>query len=100
MALTAEERQRYSRDLAEYTMRQFSAARKTLDNHKAAAAKLPAVHAARDGSMSLRKGLYERDTPDAHQSLTRPPQDNHTTCNPSPHTKNPFRHDPLAPASA
>ncbi|KAK7000715.1 hypothetical protein R3P38DRAFT_1833194 [Favolaschia claudopus] len=56
MALTAEERQRYSRELAEYTMRQFSAARKTLDNHKAAAAKLPAVHAARDGSMSPRKG--------------------------------------------
>ncbi|KAJ7661686.1 hypothetical protein B0H17DRAFT_1212235 [Mycena rosella] len=52
MALTAEERERYSRELAEYTMRQFSAARKTLDNHKAAAAKLPALHASRDGSLA------------------------------------------------
>jgi hypothetical protein len=56
MALTAEERERYSRELAEYTMRQFAAARKTLDSHKAAAAKLPALHAARDGTMSGRKG--------------------------------------------
>jgi len=56
MALTAEERQRYSRELAEYTMRQFAAARRTLDNHKAAAAKLPALHASRDGTMAGRKG--------------------------------------------
>ncbi|KAJ7761056.1 hypothetical protein B0H16DRAFT_1719752 [Mycena metata] len=54
-ALTAEERERYSRELAEYTMRQFAAARKTLDSHKLAAAKLPALHAARDGSLAGRK---------------------------------------------
>jgi hypothetical protein len=60
MSLTAEERRRYSRELAEYTMRQFAAARKTLDNHKAAAAKLPALHAARDGSIPGHKGLYDQ----------------------------------------
>ncbi|KAJ6594408.1 hypothetical protein B0H19DRAFT_1247082 [Mycena capillaripes] len=59
MALTAAERERYSRELAEYTFRQFSAARKTLDNHKAAAAKLPALHAARDGSMPSHKGAQQ-----------------------------------------
>lgn len=52
MTLSAEERDRYSRELAEYTMRQFAAARKTLDQHKAAAAKLPALHASRDGSLA------------------------------------------------
>jgi hypothetical protein len=64
MALTAEERERYSRELAEYTMRQFAAARKTLDSHKAAAAKLPALHASRDGSLLSRKGLHD-EGPDA-----------------------------------
>ncbi|KAF7322001.1 hypothetical protein MKEN_00722800 [Mycena kentingensis (nom. inval.)] len=56
MALTAEERERYSRELAAYTMRQFAAARQKLDNHKAAAAKLPAYHSARDGTLPGRKG--------------------------------------------
>ncbi|GLB37819.1 hypothetical protein LshimejAT787_0408700 [Lyophyllum shimeji] len=36
--------QRYSSELAAYTLKQFSAARTALDNHKAAAAKLPASH--------------------------------------------------------
>ncbi|KAF7357806.1 Chloride channel protein [Mycena venus] len=76
MALTAEERQRYSRELAEYTMRQFAAARKTLDTHKAAAAKLPALHAARDGSMPGRKGLYDEQDPTTQPDKTagRPQQ--------------------------
>ncbi|KAF7315866.1 hypothetical protein MIND_00103100 [Mycena indigotica] len=59
MPLTAAERERYSRELAEYTMRQFSQARKNLDSHKAAAAKLPAFHAARDGSLPGRKGQQQ-----------------------------------------
>ncbi|KAG5639465.1 hypothetical protein H0H81_001587 [Sphagnurus paluster] len=37
-------RQRYSSDLAAYTLKQFSIARNTLDKHKAAAAKLPAIN--------------------------------------------------------
>ncbi|KAJ7680792.1 hypothetical protein DFH06DRAFT_1315532 [Mycena polygramma] len=61
MPITTEDRERYSRELAEYTMRQFTAARKTLDNHKAAAAKLPALHAARDGSMVHNKGFYPQN---------------------------------------
>jgi hypothetical protein len=38
------ERQRYSQDLVAYTLRQFSAASISLERHKAAAAKLPAIH--------------------------------------------------------
>jgi len=64
-ALTAEERERYSRELAEYTMHQFAAARKTLDSHKLAAAKLPALHAARDGSLAGRKGPQSLPTQQA-----------------------------------
>ncbi|KAJ7451818.1 hypothetical protein B0H11DRAFT_310527 [Mycena galericulata] len=63
MALTVEERERYSRELAEYTMRQFTAARKVLDNHQAAAAKLPALHASRDGSLADRKAAGAEDHP-------------------------------------
>ncbi|KAJ7162049.1 hypothetical protein C8R46DRAFT_1222185 [Mycena filopes] len=57
----------YSRELAEYTMRQFAAARKTLDNHKVAAAKLPALHAARDGSLAGRQGPQSLPTLPAQQ---------------------------------
>ncbi|KAG7098315.1 hypothetical protein E1B28_000276 [Marasmius oreades] len=43
MAFSSEvERQRYSQQLAEYTLRQFSAARLTLDKDGMAAAKIPA----------------------------------------------------------
>lgn len=38
------ERQRYSQALAAYTLIQFSAARSHLDQHKAAADKLPAIN--------------------------------------------------------
>ncbi|KAJ8077956.1 hypothetical protein PQX77_011407 [Marasmius sp. AFHP31] len=42
MAFSSEvERQRYSQQLAEYTLRQFSAARVTMDKDELAAAKLP-----------------------------------------------------------
>ncbi|KAI3604322.1 hypothetical protein WG66_008515 [Moniliophthora roreri] len=45
MAFSSEvERQRYSQQLAEYTLRQFSAARISMDNDELAAAKLPASH--------------------------------------------------------
>ncbi|KAK7040078.1 hypothetical protein VNI00_008591 [Paramarasmius palmivorus] len=45
MAFSSEvERQRYSQQLAEYTLRQFSAARLSLDKDELAAAKLPASH--------------------------------------------------------
>lgn len=46
MAFSSEfERQRYSQELHAYTLVQFSAARTLLDQHKAAADKLPAVNA-------------------------------------------------------
>ncbi|KAF9257986.1 hypothetical protein L218DRAFT_1005596 [Marasmius fiardii PR-910] len=42
MAFSSEvERQRYSQQLAEYTLRQFSAARISLDKDEVAAAKIP-----------------------------------------------------------
>ncbi|KAF8893438.1 hypothetical protein BD779DRAFT_1506285 [Infundibulicybe gibba] len=44
LATSSELARQYSEELAAYTLRQFSAARSTLDGHKAAANKLPAVH--------------------------------------------------------
>lgn len=44
LSTTSSERQQYSAELAAYTLRQFFDARTTLDQHQAAAAKLPAVH--------------------------------------------------------
>ncbi|KAL0575680.1 hypothetical protein V5O48_006291 [Marasmius crinis-equi] len=45
MAFSSEvERQRYSQQLAEYTLRQFTAARVTMDKDEIAAAKLPPAH--------------------------------------------------------
>jgi len=52
MSLASAERERYARELSEYTMRQFSAARKRLG--EAGAAKLPASHAALAGTLSDR----------------------------------------------
>ncbi|KAJ7656053.1 hypothetical protein DFH06DRAFT_1132539 [Mycena polygramma] len=50
MAPTAEARARYARELVEHTMRQFTAARETLENPSSAPKrKHPAAHAARDG---------------------------------------------------
>ncbi|KAJ7656076.1 hypothetical protein DFH06DRAFT_1328904 [Mycena polygramma] len=50
MAPTAEARARYARELVEHTMRQFTAARETLENPSSAAKrKHPAAHTARDG---------------------------------------------------
>ncbi|KAJ6471259.1 hypothetical protein C8R47DRAFT_1077356 [Mycena vitilis] len=49
MAPTTEARARYARELVEHTMRQFTAARETLENSSSAAKRKPAAHAARDG---------------------------------------------------
>ncbi|KAJ7594450.1 hypothetical protein C8J56DRAFT_926794, partial [Mycena floridula] len=52
-ASTLVERKQYAQELAAYTLRQFSSAGTTLDQHQAAAAKLPALHKRHLASLKL-----------------------------------------------
>ncbi|KAJ7656093.1 hypothetical protein DFH06DRAFT_1132575 [Mycena polygramma] len=61
MAPTAEARARYALELVEHTMRQFTAARETLENPSSAAKrKHPAAHAARDGPRGCQSARQPR----------------------------------------
>ncbi|RDB25504.1 hypothetical protein Hypma_007511 [Hypsizygus marmoreus] len=69
-------RQRYSSELVAYTLLQFSAARALLDQHQAAADKLPASHSYDYRTPKPRKDEQapEKDSSSATSSSTSSPQ--------------------------